>query len=133
MSRSLLSLAASLVVLAACSSGAPPKGPNPAVGSISATAAVDSSTADTSGAVVRVDNRSFNDMAIYVVYASQRVRLGVATGNSVTDLRLLPFIVATGPVSVRFAADPIGGTNPIVTEPITVQKGDMVSLLIPRL
>jgi len=40
--------------------------------------------------------------------------------------------VATGPVSVRFAADPIGGTTPILTEPITVQRGDVVSLLIPR-
>ena len=119
-------------MVAACSSGTPPKGPDPAVGSISATASVDSSTADTSGAVVRVDNRAFDDMAIYVVYASQRIRLGVATGNSVTELRVLPLIVATGPVSVRFAADPIGGTNPIVTEPITVQRGDVVSLLIPR-
>jgi hypothetical protein len=121
-----------VTLIAACGSGSPPKGPDPAVGSITATASVDSSTADTSGAVVRVDNRAFEDMAIYVAYASQRVRLGVATGNSVTDLRILPFIVATGPVSLRFAADPIGGTNPIVTEPITVQKGDMVSLLIPR-
>jgi hypothetical protein len=132
MSRFLLCLTASLTLVAACSSGTPPKGPDPAAGSISATASVDSSTADTSGAVVRVDNRAFDDMAIYVVYASQRIRLGVATGNSVTDLRVLPFVVATGPVSVRFAADPIGGTNLILTEPITVQRGDVVSLLIPR-
>ena len=132
MSRFLLCLTASLTLVSACSSGTPPKGPDPAAGSISATASVDSSTADTSGAVVRVDNRAFDDMAIYVVYASQRIRLGVATGNSVTDLRVLPFIVATGPVSVRFAADPIGGTTPILTEPITVQRGDVVSLLIPR-
>ena len=132
MSRFLLCLTASLTLVAACSSGTPTKGPDPAAGSISATASVDSSTADTSGAVVRVDNRAFDDMAIYVVYASQRIRLGVATGNSVTDLRVLPFIVATGPVSVRFAADPIGGTNLILTEPITVQRGDVVSLLLPR-
>ena len=132
MCRFLLCFTTSLTLVAACGSGAPPKGPNPAVGSISATASVDSSTADTSGAVVRVDNRAFDDMAIYVVYASQRIRLGVATGNSLTDLRVLPFVVATGPVSVRFAADPIGGTTPILTEPITVQRGDVVSLLLPR-
>jgi|GEM_PF-1115936 hypothetical protein len=132
MSRFPLCFTASLALFTACSSGSPPKVPDPAVGSISATASVDSSTADTSGAVVRVDNRAFDDMAIYVVYASQRIRLGVATGNGVTDLRVLPFVVATGPVSVRFAADPIGGANPILTEPITVQRGDVVSLLIPR-
>jgi hypothetical protein len=132
MFRFVLTLTSSLGLLVACGSNTPPKDTAPAAGSPSATASVDSSTADTSAAAVQVDNRAFEDMAIYVVYQSQRIRLGIATGNNITVLRILPFIVGTGPVSVCFAADRIGGTHPILTEPITVQKGDVVSLLIPR-
>jgi hypothetical protein len=127
MFRFLLLLGTSLGLLVACGSNTPPQDTAPAAGSPSATASVDSSTADTSADVVRVDNRAFEDMTIYVVYQSERIRLGIATGNNVTLLRILPFIVSTGPVSLRFAADPIGGTHPILTDPITVEKGDMVS------
>ncbi len=132
MLRLLLPLSAALGLLVACSSNTPPEDTAPAAGSPSATASVDSSTADTSAAAVKVDNRAFEDMTIYVVYQSERIRLGIATGNNVTLLRILPFIVRTGPVSLRFAADPIGGSHPILTEPITIQAGDVVSLLIPR-
>jgi hypothetical protein len=80
--------------------------------------------------VVEVDNQGFSDMTIYAVRTSQRVRLGIATGNGKTRLTI-PTSVSTGLTTLRFIADPIGGRRNSVSEEITIAPGDTVVLTIP--
>jgi hypothetical protein len=77
-----------------------------------------------------VENRNFSDMTIYVVRGGQRVRLGLATGNSTTTL-VIPSALLSGITALRFIADPIGGRASPVTEEITVTPGDQVGMFIP--
>lgn len=80
--------------------------------------------------VVEVDNQGFSDMTVYAVRTSQRVRLGIATGNSKTRLTI-PSSVSSGLATLRFIADPIGGRRNSVSEEITIAPGDTVVLTIP--
>lgn len=79
---------------------------------------------------VEVDNRGFIDMTVYVLRSSQRIRLGTAVGNRKTKLEL-PQGLVSGLTTLRFIADPIGGSRASVSEEITVAPGDTVGLLIP--
>ena len=79
---------------------------------------------------LRVDNRAYLDMTIYVYRSSQRVRLGTATGNSVTRLTI-PANLIFGATPLRFMADPIGGNRTPISSEITVAPGDEVVLTIP--
>jgi len=79
---------------------------------------------------VRVENANFADMTIYVVRSSQRVRLGLANGNSTTTF-VIPSNLMAGITALRFIADPIGGRANPVTEEITVAPGDQVVVYIP--
>jgi hypothetical protein len=79
---------------------------------------------------LRVDNQAFLDMTIYVYRNSQRVRLGTATGNSVTRLTIPPNMIF-GATPLRFQADPIGGNRTPISSEITVAPGDEVVLTIP--
>ena len=81
-------------------------------------------------ATLEVENRGFADMVIYAVTGSQRLRLGLATGNSTKSFPLPNSLVrAAGPI--RFLADPIGGTRTPVSEERVVQPGDVVTLTSP--
>ncbi len=79
---------------------------------------------------VRVENQGFSDMVIYAINGSQRVRLGMATGNS-TKTFTIPQYLTSGAGPIRFLADPIGGDRTPVSEEMTVQPGDVVTLTIP--
>lgn len=79
---------------------------------------------------LRVENRGFLDMTIFLLVGSQRVRLGIATGNATTPMRI-PSQYVFGATSLRFLADPIGGNRTPVSESITVSPGDEVVLIIP--
>lgn len=79
---------------------------------------------------LRVDNAGFLDMTIYLLDGSQRVRLGIAKGNAVTDLTIPPHLMR-GVASLRFLADPIGGNRSPVSDEIVVEPGDQVTLYIP--
>lgn len=79
---------------------------------------------------LRVENQSFLDMTIYLIAGAQRVRLGMATGNSTTTLRI-PQQYVFGASSLRFLADPIGSNRTPISESITVTPGDEVGLVIP--
>lgn len=80
---------------------------------------------------LEVDNQAFNDMTIYVIEPSgQRSRIGTATGNSRTTLRI-PSRVLGGARTLRFQADPIGGTQAPISQEITVVPGEVVVLTIP--
>lgn len=81
---------------------------------------------------LQVDNRSFNDMTIYVLRSSQRVRLGTATGNGTTRFTIPPHLIF-GATSLQFLADPIGGNQRPVSESIVVSAGDEITLQIPPL
>ena len=80
---------------------------------------------------LEVDNQAFNDMTIYVIEPSgQRSRIGTATGNSKTTLRI-PARLLGGARTLRFQADPIGGTQTPISQEITVVPGEVVVLTIP--
>ncbi|HKT58604.1 MAG TPA: hypothetical protein VJQ46_01055 [Gemmatimonadales bacterium] len=114
--RSIAPFLACVVLLAACSAKARSDG--------------DSPRPLDAPASVRVENRDFLDMTIYVIDGSQRVRLGVANGNKTTELRIPQYLVR-GPAHLKFLCDPIGGRRSPVSDEITVEPGDVVTLTIP--
>lgn len=79
---------------------------------------------------LRVDNRGFLDMTIYVLRTGQRTRLGVVSGTSRATFRIPDFLVQ-GVQSLRFQADPIGGRRAPISEEINVRPGDRLDLVIP--
>jgi hypothetical protein len=81
-------------------------------------------------AVLEVDNRAFLDMDVFAARSAERVRLGTANGTSKTYFNIPTFLVS-GVTSLRFIADPIGGTRASVSQQITVSPGDTVVLMIP--
>jgi hypothetical protein len=80
--------------------------------------------------VLQVDNQGFLDMNVYASRSGQRVRLGTATGNNKTNF-IVPRSLVSGLTSLRFIADPIGGSRASVSQEITVTPGDTVVLTIP--
>jgi hypothetical protein len=80
--------------------------------------------------MLKVENQAFLDMTIYVVRSSQRIRLGVANGNS-TARFVIPANLIFGSTPLRFQADPIGRNRAPVSQEITVSPGDEVILTIP--
>ena len=90
----------------------------------------DSDPEPSSTAMVQVENQGFTDMVIYAVSGGQRVRLGLATGNSTKSFTIPRYLLA-GAGPIRFLADPIGGSRNPVSEEMSVQPGDVVTLTIP--
>ena len=81
-------------------------------------------------ATLSVENDSFNDMRIYVHRGSQRIRLGTATGGSVSRFKL-PRTVVLGSMWLRFEAVPIGARGSSVSERISITAGEAITLRIP--
>lgn len=79
---------------------------------------------------VQVENRGFQDMTVYAVRSSQRIRLGIVPGHS-TKVFDVPRALLGGLTPLRFIADPIGTTRASVSEEITVAPGDTVVMTIP--
>lgn len=79
---------------------------------------------------VKVQNRAYLDMNIYVFRSSQRIRLGTVNGNNTSRL-LIPASLLFGTTPLRFMADPIGGRRQPTSEEINVSPGDEVVLTIP--
>jgi hypothetical protein len=84
----------------------------------------------TTPAMLQVENRGFADMVVYAVSGSQRVRLGLANGNS-TKSFTIPTSLIRGSRPLRFLADPIGGNRSPISEEMVVHAGDIVTLTIP--
>ena len=80
--------------------------------------------------MLQVENRGFADMVIYAINGAQRIRLGTATGNS-TQAFPIPNTLLRGSGSLRFLADPIGGSRTPISEEMAVQPGDVITLTIP--
>src|SRR5438552_18747267 len=51
--------------------------------------------------VVQVDNQGFLDMTVYAARSSERIRLGIATGNSKTNFNI-PSVLVSGLTPLRF-------------------------------
>jgi hypothetical protein len=81
-------------------------------------------------ALLEVENRGFADMVIYAISGSQRLRLGLATGNS-TKSFTIPNSILRGAGTLRFLADPVGGTRTPVSDELSVEPGEVVTLTIP--
>src|SRR3982074_2645692 len=79
---------------------------------------------------LRVENQAFNDMTIYVYRSSQRIRLGTATGNSVTRLTI-PANLIFGATPLRFQADPIGGSPAPIRHDTTAPPRAEIRRTIP--
>ncbi len=79
---------------------------------------------------LRVENQRFQDMDIYAVYSTQRLRLGTVNGNSTTIFEI-PRSLVNGVTQLRFLASPIGGSGTPISDEITVRPGDQIGLTIP--
>jgi hypothetical protein len=74
---------------------------------------------------VRIDNRNFSDMDVYLVNQGTRVLLGSAPGMSKTTLTL-PSASVSSRWQVRLMADPVGGSSAIRTPTLLVAPGQNV-------
>ena len=90
----------------------------------------ESDTNPASPAMLQLENQGVADMVIYAISGSQRTRLGIATGSS-TKAFTIPNTLLRGAGNLRFLADPIGGNRTPISEEMTVQPGDIVTLTIP--
>ena len=80
---------------------------------------------------VIVRNNNFSDMNIYVVSAGGvSTRLGFVPGQRSARLKLPAWTITTG--SVRIAADPIGSTAVVSSEPLSVMEGDVITFSIEQ-
>ncbi|MGH7491220.1 MAG: hypothetical protein ACREOO_02370 [bacterium] len=79
--------------------------------------------------LVRVENRNFLDMKVYILRGSERIRIGTVTGNS-KDVFVVPDGLVLGVSSLRFFADPIGGSQTPVSQDISIQPGEEIELII---
>lgn len=114
-----------LVLAAACSSHQTAQEPQQAVIDLNS-----DGQAGSGKTRVRVENQNLADMTIYVYRGSQRMRLGRASGNGVTNLEI-PKSMVSGLTELRFLAEPMGNQRGIMSQPIPVNQGDLVDFTIP--
>lgn len=81
---------------------------------------------------VRVENRSWSDVTVYVLRSSQRIRLGTVSGTT-TRVLTIPETLIFGTTPLRFLADPIGSGQTPISQEIAVRPGDEVQMIIPNL
>jgi len=120
-----------LALTAACAgTGRPKQTPTPAPAGGAVDLNGDGRTSDATTVVV--DNQNLNEKTIYAYQGTQRMRLGRAKSQGLTELKIPPSIV-NGVVQMRFLAEPMvtGGQRAYLSELIPVQPGDQVDFLIP--
>jgi len=80
---------------------------------------------------VRVENRSFDNIVVYVLSQSgMRRRLGEVSGTS-TRVFEIPRNMIFGATPLRFQVDPIGTSRSPISQDIVVSEGDQIQLLVP--
>ncbi len=83
------------------------------------------------GATVRVTNRNWLSMEIYVVGQSQRVRLGrVGAGKS--KQLTIPAHLLSGATPLRFEMESSGPQRDVLSEEFIVAPGEEIILVIPN-
>jgi len=79
------------------------------------------------GAVtLRVVNRSWLDVTVYLQQGTHRDRVGTATAASTTEFHVPLRRIAEG-ADYRLSGDPIGSRQSIRSEPLRAQDGDVVT------
>lgn len=74
-----------------------------------------------------VNNRSLNDMDIYMVKAGAKIRLGMAPGGKTSEFTLMAGQVA-GVGTIHFVAEPFGAAGRAVTsEPVHMGPGSVTT------
>ena len=112
--RQLMALAAlCLTTLGACHQGR----------SIGA-AAAESGNAGT--ITVRVVNRAWLDITVYLLQGTHRDRIGVATASSTSTFHI-PLRQLSAGAEYRLYGDPIGSRQTVRSEPLHAQDGDVVT------
>lgn len=79
---------------------------------------------------ITVENRSWNQVVVYAVRSSQRVRLGSVPAVN-TRTFTIPRTLLGPATPLRFQADPIGGNAAGVSQELVVHEGDRVQMYIP--
>jgi hypothetical protein len=77
-----------------------------------------------------VDNQSFLDVNVYVLRGSQRIRLGLASGNTRSRFTIPPNLIF-GVTTLRFLADPVGSSRTPISNEIRITEGEEIRLTIP--
>lgn len=78
---------------------------------------------------VRVTNRQFTDMKIYLIHNLQRIRLGTARGGSSTVF-VIPADLVASTMVIRFLAVPMAGGES-QTDEFPIRAGEEVTIFIP--
>jgi len=113
-------LAAGLA-LAACAGGGPPSDTDePPLDRVEAEELVETS--------IRVENRHWSDVTIYMFQRSARARIGTVTSNSAQTFHVPVGMGADGALDVVFVADAIGSDEAFRTERLSVLPGQEVLL-----
>lgn len=82
-------------------------------------------------AFVRVENQSWANFNIFVVWETSRQRLGRSTNNTTTVFAIPPFYVVPQGRDLQFVVDPIGADVNAISHRIRVSPGDTVDIRIP--
>jgi hypothetical protein len=80
---------------------------------------------------VHVENQNYLDANVYVIgNGGSRQRLGTVTGNTNQDFVIPEYII--GPANtVRFIIEPIGSNAAPISNSLSIQPGQTVTLTIP--
>ncbi len=78
---------------------------------------------------LHITNNHWLDVAVYVIHDGQRTRLGVAGGNSETQLVLPQRLLGMGG-HIQLYGDPIGSSERTVTEVLSIQPGQIIEWLL---
>ncbi len=79
------------------------------------------------GVPVVVQNQGFYDMHVYAVHSGIRRSLGVVTGAS-TQTLALPRVMTESDRDIQILADPIGGFNRFLSDPLLVTPGSQINV-----
>jgi len=121
-----------LALVSACATGSGGPKKTPAPGTQGAVDLKGDGRGTSNETTVVVDNQNLNEMTIYAYQGTQRMRLGRAKSQGLTQLKI-PSSIVNGVVQMRFLAEPMvtGGQRAYLSEMIPVQPGDQVDFLIP--
>lgn len=112
---------AACLALAACASGGPPaEAEEPDLDNVEAGALTETT--------IRIENRNWSDVTIYMFRRSARARIGTVTSNSTRTFHVPIGMGADGALDVVLVADVIGSDEAFRTERLSVLPGQEVLL-----
>lgn len=77
---------------------------------------------------IRVENRHWSDVTIYLLRRSARARLGIVTSNATQTFQVPIGMGAGGAINLTLIADVIGSETEYRSDPLTVLQGQEVLL-----